>query len=156
MKDVSGLPKELLDRLTKAKNKVLKARFTIRIVSHYDADGICAAGILASALTREQIKFHITLTRSLNDEIVGFLKKEGYPLIIFCDMGSGQLDALAELDAEVIILDHHTALQDSEKPLQINPHVKTAFSLIKAALISAIEISEAVTLLIELQLEHEQ
>lgn len=122
MKDMNNLPKELLDRLTMAKDRVLKARFTIRIVSHYDADGICAAGILASALARAQKKFHITLTRSLKDEFVNFLKKEDYPITIFCDMGSGQLDALSKLGGEVIILDHHTALQDSEKPLQINPH----------------------------------
>ncbi|UCG70392.1 MAG: DHH family phosphoesterase [Thermoplasmata archaeon] len=120
---LNGVPEGLLDRVSKAKDKLLKERGTVRIISHYDADGICAAGILCMAFLRENIKFHVTLTRSLKDEFVGALGKQRYPITIFCDMGSGQLEAIRELSGDIIILDHHSALLDSEDPLQINPNL---------------------------------
>ena len=51
MKDV--IPEELKARLKAAKKLVQQETGTIRIVSHYDADGICAAGILCNALERK-------------------------------------------------------------------------------------------------------
>ncbi|UCC41111.1 MAG: hypothetical protein JSV96_06705, partial [Candidatus Aminicenantes bacterium] len=57
-KSVSGA---LKNKLEVAKKKVLKEKGTIKIVSHYDADGICAAGILCHALIRKKKKFHVTL-----------------------------------------------------------------------------------------------
>ncbi len=64
----------------------------------------------------------MTLTSSLKAEFIELLRTEHYPITIFCDMGSEQYERLADMDGEVIILDHHAALQNSEKPLQINPH----------------------------------
>lgn len=115
------LPQGLLDRLEKAKEKILKENGTIRIISHYDADGICAAGILCHALLRINKKFHTTLTRSLKTEYIEFLKKDSYPITILCDMGSSEIKALSQLDGDVIILDHHVTTDDSENPLLINP-----------------------------------
>lgn len=122
MKNLNNIPQPLLGRLKKAKEKILKEKGTIRIVSHYDADGICAAGILCHTLIREEKKFHVKLTRSLKDEFVDFLKKEKYSTNIFLDMGSSRLESLRKLFGEVIILDHHSALQDCEEPLLINPN----------------------------------
>lgn len=122
MRNDNSIPEPLLSKLMIAKEKVLKEKRTIRIISHYDADGICAAGILCHAFMREGLKFHITLSRSLKDDLIAFLKKESYPINMFCDMGSEQLQGLAELGGEIIILDHHSALQDSEEPLLINPN----------------------------------
>lgn len=122
MKDQNNIPQPLLDRLKRAKQKMIKEKALIRIISHYDADGICAAGILCHALIREEKKFHVTLTRSLKDEFMDTLKKEKYPINIFLDMGSSRLQDLAELSGDVIILDHHSAMQNSEKPLLINPN----------------------------------
>jgi RecJ-like exonuclease len=116
------IPQDLLNRLSAACDLVSKEEGFIRIVSHYDADGICAAGVLCHALTRKDKKFHIKLTSNLKDEYIEFLKKDRYPLTIFCDMGSGQLKNLKNLEGNVIILDHHTPIEDSEDPLQINAH----------------------------------
>ena len=122
MKLENNVPLPLLNRLKKGKERLLKEKHTIRIISHYDADGICAAGILCRALIREGLKFHVTLTGNLKDEFIDFLKKQDYTTNIFCDMGSSRLESLAELAGQVIILDHHSALQDSEEPLLINPN----------------------------------
>ncbi|UCE38049.1 MAG: DHH family phosphoesterase [Thermoplasmata archaeon] len=122
MKNVNDIPKGLVKKLKIAREIVLNEKDTIRLISHYDADGICAAGILCHTLLRQGLKFHVTLTRSLKDEFVDILKKEDYPVTIFCDMGSGHLDALKEFKNKVIILDHHTAQSNSDEPLLINPH----------------------------------
>jgi RecJ-like exonuclease len=115
------LPQGLRDRLEKAKERILREESTIRIISHYDADGICAAGILCHALLRINKKFHTTLTRSLKTEFIEFLKKDSYPITILCDMGSSEITALSQLNGDVIILDHHVTTNDSENPLLINP-----------------------------------
>ena len=36
----------------------------IRVISHYDADGSTAAGIICQALLREGYDFHVTLMRN--------------------------------------------------------------------------------------------
>lgn len=123
MKDINDVPKELLGRLKKAKDIILSEKGMVRVISHYDADGICAAGIMSNALNRKKIKFHVTLTRSLSDEFVDSVKREDYPVTIFCDMGSGHLKALSEYTGKVIVFDHHVAQEDSQNPLLINPHL---------------------------------
>jgi RecJ-like exonuclease len=123
LKDINDVPKELLGRLKKAKDIILSERGTVRVISHYDADGICAAGIISNALSRQKIKFHVTLTQSLSDEFVDNLKKEEYPVSVFCDMGSGHLKSLSKFTGKVIVLDHHVAQEDSQNPLLINPHL---------------------------------
>ncbi|MCK5458726.1 MAG: DHH family phosphoesterase, partial [Thermoplasmatales archaeon] len=60
----------------------------IRVISHYDADGISAAGILCTALYREGYEFHATLMRNPFNKGLERLAKEKNELIIFSDMGS--------------------------------------------------------------------
>jgi single-stranded DNA-specific DHH superfamily exonuclease len=120
IKELDDIPKEMMKRLKLAKDMVLNVPNIQRIISHYDADGICAAGILCSALLREGLKFHVTLTKSLSEEFIDVLAKDEYPNTIFCDMGSSQLEPLSNLKGNVIILDHHMALSDSKEPLLIN------------------------------------
>lgn len=122
LKDLKSVPENLLNRLNLAKKKILAETDTIKIISHYDADGICAAGILCHVFIREGKKFHVTLTRSLKDEQVELFKKESYSTNIICDMGSARIGDFSEFKGDVIILDHHSALKDSEDPLLINPN----------------------------------
>lgn len=84
----------------------------IRLVSHYDADGISAAAILVKALSREGKDFHLSIINQISEDFLKGLAKEGRRLIIFSDLGSGYLDILQKYltngnDTEVIILDHH-------------------------------------------------
>lgn len=97
----------------------------IRIISHYDADGISAAGILCKTVHRAGYQFHATLMR--NPFTKGFirLKNEQNELIIFADMGSGQIETIEKLGCKAIILDHHQYIktQSIKNILQINSNI---------------------------------
>jgi RecJ-like exonuclease len=94
----------------------------IRVVSHYDADGIAAAGVLCSALYRAGYDFHATLMRNPFTKGFDRLKTESNEVIVFADMGSGQLETIEQLGAQAIILDHHQYLtaKTSKNVHQIN------------------------------------
>ena len=69
----------------------------IRIISHYDADGISAAGILCTALYREGYDFHATCMRNPFNKGLERLAKEKNDLIIFSDMGSAQIERIEKV-----------------------------------------------------------
>ena len=100
----------------------------VLLISHMDADGISAAGILGKALFRAGANFCIRIERWLDEKVVDYacLQSKEDTLVIFTDMGSGYLDILrakAE-DKEIIILDHHQPIgKPSETFLQVNPHL---------------------------------
>jgi len=79
----------------------------IRIISHYDTDGICSAAILAKSIEREGFDFHVSLLNHPFREELEKLGKEENDLIIFSDLGSGQIDLIKNLNVDSIILDHH-------------------------------------------------
>jgi single-stranded DNA-specific DHH superfamily exonuclease len=92
----------------------------IRIVSHYDADGITAAGIMCNALLRAGKKFHATLLARLDEDFIGKLERD--VLVLICDMGSAQPDLINEMDSNVIVLDHHSPVGKLNCS-HINPHL---------------------------------
>jgi len=88
---------------------LLKDR-TIRIISHYDCDGICSAAILTKALSRENANFQVNITKQPNERILDELKIYKNSLVIFSDLGSGQLKLIEKKLLEeniVVVLDHH-------------------------------------------------
>ena len=97
----------------------------IRVISHYDADGSSAAGIICQALFREGYDFHVTLMRNPFTKGFDRIKKENNELIIFSDMGSGQIETIEELGVKAIIIDHHQVLKEktTENILQINSNL---------------------------------
>jgi single-stranded-DNA-specific exonuclease len=97
----------------------------IRVVSHYDADGIAAAGILCSAVYRAGYEFHASLMRNPFTKGFDRLKNEHNELIVFSDMGSGQIETIESLGCKAIILDHHQYLteQTSKNIVQINSNI---------------------------------
>lgn len=121
MEPGSEVPEKLLSRISIAK-KELERFSEVRVVSHYDADGISSAGVLCNALMRAGKRFHATLTKNLSEKVVREIGP-GCECVILSDMGSGQLDALETLDCTVIVLDHHAPLRDSEKVVHVNPHL---------------------------------
>ncbi len=100
-----------------AADKILKQKF-VRVVSHHDADGITACGIICLALQRQHIPFQATIVSNLDSSIEAVLDP-AVP-VIFCDMGSGQPDIVNKYDA--VILDHHMP-QDGHKNIHVNPHL---------------------------------
>ncbi|MDD5502754.1 MAG: DHH family phosphoesterase [Candidatus Thermoplasmatota archaeon] len=98
---------------------------SIRVISHYDADGLAAAGVVAEALRRMGKRFHLTIVHDPNADFIEMLAKENNELTIFCDMGSGQIDEIQKL-GKVIICDHHKPPKMQQylgDIIQINSHI---------------------------------
>jgi RecJ-like exonuclease len=121
MEPGTTLPDKLLSRISIAKSEIDRFH-EIRIISHYDADGISSAGVLCNALLRAGKRFHATMTKSLTNDLISEMT-EGCDLLILSDMGSSHLDSLEGLPCKVIVLDHHAPPRDSEKVVHVNPHL---------------------------------
>jgi RecJ-like exonuclease len=94
----------------------------VRVVSHHDADGICAGSLLVAACRRSGLSFHATLTRNLEADELEMLEEGDWDIALVSDMGSGQVEGLAASGRPVIILDHHIK-QGGERPghvLEVN------------------------------------
>lgn len=102
----------------------------VRILSHYDADGLSAAGILARALLRERIPYQITILKQLEEsnllKIIDSVPKQSYDFFIFSDFGTSQYPLIKEhCKFPFLILDHHTPDENHElnkEPFHVNPH----------------------------------
>ena len=105
----------------------IKRDHVVRIISHNDADGISAAGVMCNAIARENGKFHVTIIPRLKDEVLTKFFKEKYKLFVFCDMGSANLKGISRLKGDVIIADHHQTIDSdtklSDNIIHINPHL---------------------------------
>ena len=119
--DEEVLPKPLFLRLSQAAEELSKHP-EVRVLTHYDADGLSAAGILANVLVRANKRFHLTMVKSLEEKTIAEVA-EGAKCLILADMGSSSLPALEATGASVIVLDHHAPIGDSDKIIHVNPHL---------------------------------
>ncbi len=99
----------------------------IRIISHYDTDGITACAILVRALMRKKRNFCISIVRQLTKEIIRSLAKENYGSYIFTDLGATSISLMEEhlASKKIIILDHHEPekFEAREHITHLNPHM---------------------------------
>jgi RecJ-like exonuclease len=97
----------------------------VRIISHNDADGISAAGVVANAISQENGQFHISIVPRLKDSFIQKLVRERYQLFFFCDMGSAYLDSISRIKGDVIIADHHQPMdfEINSNITHVNPHL---------------------------------
>ena len=65
--DGDVLPSKLLSRLSKAADLV-RSHDNVHVFTHYDADGLSSAGILANTLYRADKEFVITTFTTLDEE----------------------------------------------------------------------------------------
>lgn len=93
----------------------------VRLVSHNDADGLSAAGIMCNALYRKGILFHATIVSQFDLSTVELIRKTSQGAVILCDMGSGQAE-LASTIKEAIIIDHHKPT-GKLRHAHFNPHL---------------------------------
>lgn len=107
--------------------KHLDQDHVVRIISHNDADGISAAGVICNAINREGGKFHVTIVPRLKAEILDKVSREKYPLFVFCDMGSAWIQRISQLKGDAIVADHHQTIDqpghDLENVVHVNPHL---------------------------------
>lgn len=116
-----SLPDEFSDSLKHAL-KIVNSAGYLRVISHYDADGLAAASIMVGALSRCKKQFHLTISKSLDKGIIEGIGREGNEAILLLDMGSGMIDNLETLEARIAALDHHKPIRKSKKVVQANPH----------------------------------
>ncbi len=98
----------------------------IHVISHLDADGLAAAGIISKSLFRLGGFFRIRINRWMDEKILNELVAEKPALTVFTDLGSGYLDLLKSVlpDFPAIIIDHHQLVGGpSPNFFQVNPHV---------------------------------
>ena len=117
LKEVETFAKEFL-KLSKDK--------PIRIISHYDTDGITSAAILTKTLKRLDKKFSIRIVKGLEEHTIKKeLKRQPKELILFSDLASGSLEYLKQATEPVFIIDHHEIHKDqiSDKTKILNPHL---------------------------------
>ncbi len=92
------------------------------VVSHLDADGLAAAGVVLKTLRRLGARFHARIVHQLSERVITSLSKSG--VFIFTDLGSGQLSLINKFFNEnVVIIDHHPPeSENKENFLHFNPH----------------------------------
>ncbi len=97
-----------------AKNK------PIRVISHFDADGITAAAIFSRALYRWNKPFTLQIVKNLDEEGIAQLPENN--TLVFLDLASGSLNYLAQKNTDVFIFDHHEIAQEIPSNVRmINP-----------------------------------
>lgn len=126
--------REQIDALFKCANdaaKVIeehaKAGDFICAISHLDADGIAAAGIVGQLLTRLEAHFRLQIAKQIDETLIEELAKEDARLYIFTDLGSGYLDQMGNYftKSDVVTLDHHQPVGKVFSRLShVNPHLQ--------------------------------
>ncbi len=118
------IPESLLSDLKKAVKRLKDYSGYVEIICHDDADGLTAGAILTKALTGAGFFLRTKVVNRLDEDIVAELIEDNSDFYILGDIGSGYLDLLEDLKgktgAEIIVLDHHKIVAESENILQIN------------------------------------
>ena len=92
----------------------------IKIISHYDTDGITSAAIFSRALQRLGLKFSLKIVKGLETEFIKSLPENH--ILIFLDLASNSLDELSKKNTEIFIFDHHEIISKIPKKITIvNP-----------------------------------
>ncbi len=121
---------ELVRGAVDASNLIKTFPGTIRLVSHYDADGISSAAIMVRALQREGKCFRLSFVKQLSGEAVESLKGDSEKLVVFTDLGSGFQNDIAKhllgAGRKIVILDHHEPQgsipeEHQEQLVHVNP-----------------------------------
>lgn len=117
---------ETLFSLGREAAKALENYHFVRVISHNDADGLSAAGIMSTALLRANIVFHTSIVSSLDKGVIDMVNAQVYGkggAVVFCDMGSGQPELLDMVKDDVVIIDHHQVVGDHSDRVHVNPHM---------------------------------
>src|SRR3989338_1385526 len=93
----------------------------IKVISHYDTDGITSAAIFTRALQRWKKKFSLQIVKGLEESFIDSLPDDH--ILVFLDLASGSLNHLKKKTSPIFILDHHEVIQDlPENIFMLNPH----------------------------------
>ncbi|HIH78522.1 MAG TPA: DHH family phosphoesterase [Halobacteria archaeon] len=95
----------------------------IHVFSHNDTDGISAAGILCNAFLRMNKRYQVTIIKSFDKIVLKDVSDD--ELVVFCDMGSNNIEEISSTGLKTIILDHHMpgGKDGYDDIVHINPHL---------------------------------
>ena len=116
------VPSKLLTTLSKAAETVRGHDF-IQVYSHYDADGVSSAAIIAKTLLRLGKEFRVTLFTTLNDRGVDIIRGCKAECVIITDLGASYIEQLDAMPFDVVVLDHHTIISEARRICYANPHL---------------------------------
>lgn len=112
----------LKDKIKEAVERIdlLSRSKKIKVVSHFDTDGITSAAIFVRALTRWEKNFSLEIVKGLEENFIRNLPED--EILIFLDLASGSLGYLGEKKTEIFVFDHHeipseSRALDSHEPL---------------------------------------
>jgi RecJ-like exonuclease len=117
----------LIDKAAEAAERlgeVMGAGQEALIYANLDADGLSSAGIIGTALARNEDAFLIRVVNQLSEEDYDFAAKRKGPVILV-DLGSGYLDEIGmKLHGPVFVFDHHVPRgKEAESIVHVNPHM---------------------------------
>jgi len=96
------------------------------VISHLDADGLAAAGVIGKALWRLGANFRVRIQQWVDEKIVADITSDKPTLTLLTDLGSGYLNVLSKhlSNNQIVVLDHHQPIGDvTSNILQVNPHL---------------------------------
>ena len=116
------VPPKLLTTLSKAAD-IVRGHDFIQVYSHYDADGVSSAAIIAKTLLRLGKEFRVTLFTTLNDRGIDIIRGCKSECVIITDLGASYISQLDEMPFDVVVLDHHTIRSEAKRVCYANPHL---------------------------------
>ena len=116
------VPSKLLTTLSHAAD-IVRGHDFVQIYSHYDADGVSAASIIAKTLLREGKEFRVTLFTTLNDYNMDIIRSTKADCIVITDLGASYIDQLDAMKNDIVVLDHHTIIAEAQRICYANPHL---------------------------------
>jgi RecJ-like exonuclease len=125
----------LLDKIQEAIRRIeaLNNVKSLRVISHFDTDGITSAAIFSRALARSGKSFSVEIVKSLEEDFVKGLNEKD--VLIFLDLASGSLDYLKNKKTEIFIFDHHEVVQQvPDNVFMVNPSYEKEENLCSATI----------------------
>ena len=115
--DITG--EDLYNALHDATERLMAEKY-VRVLAHYDGDGVSSSIILLRMLERLDIKYHLSYIKNLDNEGFRVLyEEEANVLNIIVDAGSSQIPAIAG-HTNFIVLDHHFYNKTETSGININ------------------------------------
>lgn len=125
----------MLSRLNEAAGKLKELNKTknLRVITHFDTDGITSGAIFSRALQRAGFRFSLEIVKGLEEEFIRSLPESD--VLVFLDLASGSLHYLRDKKTEVFVFDHHEMVQEiPSNVFMVNPLMDQEEKLCSAAI----------------------
>jgi len=106
---ISNVAKKFLEKIKEKE---------VKVISHFDTDGITSAAIMIKTLKKLDVKFSIRIIKRLEEGFIYDLPRD--KIILFLDLASGSLNEIKEHKLkDVFIIDHHEVIDEIPEDIEI-------------------------------------